>query len=134
MRTRAQARALTVLVALAVAASSCKKDEDEQFAGIYSGDGVDSQDRSNRKEFTLTVADSGTAVAGTYRIRAIILDVSGTVSGTLTGSQVALVLTPSAGDCPYRVSGTWTGNRITGTYAAFNCFVRSDGTLDLEKQ
>jgi hypothetical protein len=133
MRTRAHGRALAVLVALAVA-PSCGNDDDEQFAGVYSGDGVDSQDRSNRKEFTLTVAESGTTVSGTYRIRAIILDVSGTVSGTLTGSAVALTLTPSNDDCPYRISGTWTGDRITGTYAAFNCFVRSDGTLDLEKR
>jgi hypothetical protein len=72
-------------------------------------------------------------VGGTYRIKAILLDVNGIVSGTLTGSEVALTLTPSNNDCPYRVTGTWSGDRISGSYAAFNCFVRSDGSLTLKK-
>ena len=56
------------------------------------------------------------------------------MSGTLNGSAVMLTLTPNANDCPYRINGTWSGDRITGSYAAFNCFVRSDGTLDLRKR
>jgi len=114
--------------------SGCKK-EDEAFAGTYVGDGVDSQSSSNVKQFTLRIADSGTSVAGNYQLKAVILDVSGTVSGTLNGKDLSLTLTPVAGtDCPYRITGTWGGGQITGTYAAFNCFVRSDGAISLKKQ
>jgi len=124
------------ILAGTLAFSACESADDTTFAGAYSGDGVDSQSSSNRKEFTLHVADLGTAVTGTYQIKAILVDTSGSVAGTLNGSALELVLTPAAGvnDCPYRVTGTWHGNRITGSYAAFNCFVRSDGTLSLEKR
>ena len=124
------------LAALAAAAllvlPACKQD-DEGFDGTYSGEAVDSQDSSNRKEFTLTISASGSTVSGTYRIRAIILDTRGAVSGTLTGSALELTLTPNENDCPYRITGTWSGDRISGSYAAFSCFVRSDGTLSLRK-
>lgn len=120
---------------MVLAVAACKKS-DPTFAGTYQGDGVDSQASSNVKQFTLRIADSGTSVAGNYGIKAVILDVSGTVSGTLNGSALDLTLTPSAtsNDCPYRVTATWQADRITGTYAAFNCFVRSDGSLNLRKQ
>jgi hypothetical protein len=130
---RSGARRFAAASALAPAAVACE-EKDQDFAGTYSGDGIDSQNSSNRKEFTLTLAASGTTVAGTFRIRAILVDSSGIVAGTLTGSsEVSLTLTPSNADCPYRVNGTWSGDRITGSYAAFNCFVRSDGTLNLKK-
>lgn len=132
MRGRSPVPVVALAVALA-ATPSCRKT-DESFTGTYEGDGVDSQSSSNVKRFTLRIADSGTNVSGNYQLKAIILDVSGTVAGTLVGSEVNLVLTPAAGDCPYRITGVWRGGRITGTYAAFNCFVRSDGTLDLKKQ
>src|SRR5262245_44065915 len=129
---RSTPRRLAAALALAVAAVACK-EKDQEFAGTYVGDAIDSQNSSNRKEFTLTVAASGSTVGGTFRIKAILVDSSGIVSGTLTGSDVSLVLTPSNNDCPYRVNGTWSGDRISGSYAAFNCFVRSDGTLTLKK-
>jgi len=115
--------------------SGCESKDDETFDGTYVGDGVDSQSSSNRKEFTLRLSGA-TAVTGTYQIKAILVDTSGSVTGTLTGSDLSLVLTPAAGvnDCPYRITGTWLGDRITGSYAAFNCFVRSDGTLNLKKK
>jgi hypothetical protein len=116
------------------AAVGCEKSSDDAFAGVWVGDAVDSQDSANRKELTLSLGAADTIVSGTYRLKAVILDTSGIVNGTLIGSEVALVLTPSANDCPYRISGTWNGSRITGTYAAFNCFVRSDGTFSLEKK
>ena len=70
------------------------------------------------------------------QIKAIVLDASGTVSGTVSASDLTPTLTAGAGvsDCPYRIVGTWRGDRITGTYTAFNCLVRSDGTLELRKQ
>jgi hypothetical protein len=127
-------RTLVALILLGLGAASCERKKDEGFAGNYVGDGIDSQDSSNRKEFRLTLGAADSTVAGTYRIKAIILDVSGIVSGTLNGSALSLTLTPSGDECPYRINGTWSGDRITGSYEAFNCFVRSDGTLDLEKK
>ena len=127
--------AFVALLALAVVAlPHCSNDDDEGFDGTYEGEAVDSQSSSNRKDFTLRVGVSGSDVSGTYRIQAIILDTRGTVSGTLTGSTLALVLTPNDDDCPYRIDATWSGDRISGSYAAFNCFVRSDGTLTLRRQ
>jgi hypothetical protein len=134
MRRPLDAGILALTLVLALVSPACEKSDDDEFAGTYVGDGIDSQSSSNRKEFTLNLGASGSTVSGTYQLKAVILDVNGIVSGTLTGSEVALVLTPSAGDCPYRVNGVWAGGRITGTYTAFNCFVRSDGTLDLRKK
>ena len=131
MRQRTRWAAVAVAVMLAAA---CDEPDLTVFDGVYSGDGVDSQDSGNRKEFTLTLTGTDTAVAGTYRIKAPILDVSGTVSGTRNGSGLELVLTPASTECPYRISGTWADGRIRGSYAAFSCFVRSDGTLDLKKK
>jgi len=133
---RLQRRGTTLAVVLALALTACSKSDDDELTGTYSGDAVDSQSSSNRKELTLTVAAAGTTVSGTYHLKAILVDTNGIVNGTLNGSALALVLTPSTGsaDCPYNITGTWTGDRITGTYAAFNCFVRSDGTFDLKKK
>jgi hypothetical protein len=134
MRRPLDAGILALTLVLALVSPACQKSDDDEFAGTYVGDGIDSQDSSNRKQFTLNLGASGTTVSGTYQLKAIILDVNGIVNGTLAGSELSLVLTPTADDCPYRVNGVWAGGRITGTYAAFNCFVRSDGTLNLKKK
>jgi hypothetical protein len=132
MESRIASRIVALGFALAIAA--CQKT-DESFAGAYEGDGVDSQSTSNVKQFTLRIAESGGVVSGTFEIKAIILNVSGTVTGTLSGSSLTLVLAPSnIAECPYRITGTWAPRSISGNYAAFNCFVRSDGTLSLKKQ
>ena len=104
------------LIAIALAAG-CNSVDKDTFDGTYSGDAVDSQSSSNVKQITLNVSASGSVVSGAYTLKAIILDVSGNVTGTLTGA-----------------AGTWQGDRIVGTYAAFNCFVRSDGNLTLKKK
>src|SRR5262245_66546110 len=90
-------------LALALLGTACQKDE--EFAGTYVGDAIDSQDSSNRKEFTLNVTAAGTTVSGSYRIKAILLDTVGVVNGTLNGSALMLTLTPNANDCPYRING-----------------------------
>jgi hypothetical protein len=132
METRTTPRFLALGFALAIAA--CQKT-DESFAGSYEGDGVDSQSTSNVKQFTLRIAESGGTVSGTFEIKAIILNVTGIVNGTLSGSTLTLTLTPSVTtECPYRITGTWSPRSISGNYTAFNCFVRSDGTLSLKKQ
>jgi hypothetical protein len=127
-------RTLAVLAALTLV--SCGSSDEDEFAGTYSGDAVDSQSSSNRKDLTLTLAAAGATVSGTYRLKAILIDTSGIVNGTMNGSALALVLTPSTGsnDCPYTITGTWSPGRITGTYAAVPCFVRSDGTFELKKK
>jgi hypothetical protein len=126
---------LVLAAAAMTAALGCSDSADDQtFDGKYQGDGVDSQDSSNRKEFTLTLTSSGTTVGGTFRIKAILVDSSGNVTGTLDGGSLNLLLSPSNADCPYRIKGTWSPGRIQGTYLATPCFVRSDGTIDLEKK
>ncbi len=115
---------------------ACSRTDKDVFDGSYRGDGVDSQSASNVKEFTLNLSSSGSVVSGTYTIKAVILDTSGSVSGTLSGADLTLTLTPGPGvsDCPYRISGAWEKGKISGTYLAFNCFVRSDGALTLKKR
>jgi hypothetical protein len=116
--------------------AGCEKTDTDVFDGSYRGDAVDSQSATNIKEFTLELSASGSTVSGSYTLRAPILNVSGSLSGTLNGSDLTLTLTPSApsSDCPYRITGRWGAGLITGSYAAFNCFVRSDGTLSLRKR
>ena len=49
---------------------------------------------------------------------------SGSLSGTVNGSNVSATLTPSdPTNCPLNVTATVNGNVMTGTYAAFNCTV-----------
>ena len=123
-------------LAAILAAAGCEKSNDDVFDGSYRGDAVDSQSATNIKEFTLDVSASGSNVSGSYTLRATILNVSGTLTGTLNGSELSLTLTPTpaSSDCPYRITGRWGAGLITGNYAAFNCFVRSDGTLSLRKR
>ena len=59
---------------------------------------------------------------------------SGTLSGTIAGSTLSLTLTPSdPRTCPFDLTATVSGNRITGTYAAFNCTVPVSGAIDLAR-
>jgi len=129
-------QALRAFVIPAVLLAPACGSKDETFDGSYRGDAVDSQSATNIKEFTLNVSASGSTVSGSYQLKAAILDVSGTLTGTLNGSDLSLTLTPgaSSNDCPYRITGRWGAGLITGNYAAFNCFVRSDGTLSLKKR
>lgn len=131
---KAQLLLCTSALALALASCGCRKDE--TFDGEYAGDAVDSQASSNVKQLSLRLSASGSIVSGTYSLTAVILNSSGALAGTLNGSDLALVLTPgpAVNDCPYRITGVWRPGEIAGTYQAFNCLVRSDGTFTLKKR
>jgi hypothetical protein len=124
------------LFSILLLSAACGTKDGDVFDGSYRGDAVDSQSSTNVKEFTLNLSASGSTVSGSYQLKAVILDISGTVTGTLNGAELSLTLTPAASsnDCPYRITGRWGAGLITGNYAAFNCFVRSDGTLSLKKR
>jgi hypothetical protein len=58
----------------------------------------------------------------------------GSLSGTVTGSSLSVTLSPSDPlTCPFQVTATVNGNRITGTYAAFNCTVALSGSISLTR-
>ncbi|MEO8359149.1 MAG: hypothetical protein ABI672_03885 [Vicinamibacteria bacterium] len=132
---------MAVLLMGALVSTGCGAVGAENFDGAYEGDAIDSQSSSNIKTMTLMISATGVAatgapVTGAYTLKAAVLNVSGTVAGTLTGSNLELTLTPGAGvsDCSYKITGTWQGDRILGAYVALSCPVRSDGTLNLKKR
>ena len=60
--SRIHGRLAPPVLAAALLGTACETDE-VVFAGTYVGDAIDSLDSSNRKEFTLNVADAGTTAA-----------------------------------------------------------------------
>jgi hypothetical protein len=59
----------------------------------------------------------------------------GSLGGTVSGSAVSLTLYgPNQSVCPFRVTATWSGDRMIGTYAAFNCTIAITGSVDMRRQ
>ncbi len=110
-------------------------DDNENISGTYQGHIQDSF--AGPGTITATLAQNGTAVSGTFQaifpVTALIG--SGSLSGTLIGSALALTATPSdPTDCPFHLTATVDGEDITGTYAVFNCTVAISGTIDVTRQ
>ena len=85
----------------------------------------------------VTLAQSGSSITGTWFVTSDIdpsAANSGTLSGTIAGSALSLTLTPSdPRTCPFDLTATVSGNRLVGTYAAFNCTVAISGAIDLTR-
>jgi hypothetical protein len=59
----------------------------------------------------------------------------GTVTGTVFGSELRLVVTPPQPNiCPVNATATLDDDVIQGNYAAFNCSVSNTGTFRVERQ
>ena len=57
------------------------------------------------------------------------------VSGTSTGNNVSLTMTPTnPADCGFAFTGTVTGTRMTGTMIGANCTVSISVTTTFIKQ
>ena len=74
----------------------------------------------------VTFAQSGSSLAGTWSVAATsVAAANGGLSVTLSPSDPLT--------CPFQVTATVNGNRITGTYAAFNCTVALSGSISLTR-
>jgi len=105
------------------------------LTGTWAGTIVDSV--GGHGTVRATVRQDGNQVTGTWA--ATFTDPrgnnGGSLSGTVNGSAVSLTLYgPNEGVCPFRVTATWSGDRLTGTYAAFSCTTAITGSLDLRRQ
>lgn len=84
-----------------------------------------------------TFAQSGSTLTGTWSTTYTNAGFNngGSISGTISGSSVTAVLSPSVPTtCPFNVVGTRSGSSLSGTYAAFNCQVAVSGTFNATKK
>jgi hypothetical protein len=94
---------------------------------------------------TLQLVQSGAGVTGTWSadLEGTTFDQSGTVSGTVTASTVALFLQPGSplvcGSAAtlsgtLTVNGSLSGDRLSGDYVVFGCDAASTGRIDVQRQ
>ncbi len=83
----------------------------------------------------VTFAQASARLAGTWSATGPGGPDRGVLSGLVSGSGVALTLTPNVPiNCPFAVFATVNGNQMTGTYSALNCTAAVSGGLTLTKQ
>jgi hypothetical protein len=85
----------------------------------------------------VTISQNDAALTGTWA--STFADISnnngGTLGGTISGSSVSVVLTPSDPvTCSFSVTATVSGSSMAGTYATTNCNVAVTGSVSLTKQ
>lgn len=79
---------------------------------------------------SMTLAQSGATVSGTWAVSGN----SGSLAGSMSGSSLSAVLSPSNPlTCPYSLTATNSGSRLIGTYAAFNCSIPISGSIALTR-
>jgi hypothetical protein len=135
MRHAGQGWLLVVFLALGLAACGGGGDDTENISGNYQGDIQDSL--AGHGTIVASIAQNGTALSGTFQAIFPAADLigSGSLSGSITGSAIALIGTPSdPTDCPFRLTAAVDGDDISGTYAVFNCTVALSGTIDITRQ
>ena len=104
------------------------------LAGTWTGTVIDSLVGTGT--IRITISQSGSTISGTWA--STFPDPAdnngGTASGTLSGSSLSATLTPSnPSSCPFNVTATVSGNRMTGTYAVFTCTIAVTGSLELTR-
>jgi PEGA domain len=100
------------------------------FSGTYSGSVQDSLGGGGPVNLTLT--HSTNYVTGTWHgPEPVWRALNGTVS---SAGAMAATLLPSANTaCPFSLSASVAGDRLTGTFTSFNCPVPLRGTVDLTR-
>lgn len=128
-------RALIVTVFLFVAAcgggaTAPSAPSTASIAGTWSGT-VTSNIEAGAFPTRVTLAQTGSNLSGTWSSGAN----SGSLTGALNGSGVSMTMEPSdPRTCPFRMTATVAGSRMTGTYAAFNCTVAASGGITMTRQ
>jgi hypothetical protein len=126
-------RFLIVAGAVVGLASCGSSNNGSSLTGTYVGTTQDSVGGTG--SLRLTVAQSGNSLSGTWAVTYPGGSNGGTLDGSTTGSSITATLTPGVPTaCPTALTGTSGGNRITGTYAVFNCTAVDTGSFDVTKQ
>jgi PEGA domain len=100
------------------------------LSGNYTGNVQDS--RGGGGAVTLTLTHSTSYVTGTWHGPE---PVWRALNGTVNGGVIAATLLPSQSTaCPYSLSATVVGSRITGMFSSFNCPAPVSGTVDLTRR
>ena len=135
-------RSLVVLACLVVPLlSSCRKATSpvapDGFEGAWAGQVID--DTWGTGTATMATAPLPIGVTGTWSFRFDAAPAhSGSLNGSVTGSSVTLVMSPSTAlSCgvygSIGVTGTIEGRRLKGTYVRFTCAGLEGGSLDLTR-
>lgn len=86
----------------------------------------------------LTLSQSSNSLSGTWTatFSSAQYNNHGTLTGTVSGSSVSMVLTATGqAACPINVSGTLSGSTsISGSYVGSDCTTSSTGTFSATKQ
>jgi hypothetical protein len=100
------------------------------LAGTYVGTAQDSARGTG--SLTIALTHSGSYVTGTWRGAEIGWRA---LNGTTDGSLVNATLLPSVPTaCPYNLTASVSGNRMTGTYVSFNCAFPVTGAVDVTRR
>jgi len=132
-----------VALVIAVLGASCGDDKSPSsptpavpnVAGNWAGPSSDNSSGPGR--IALSVAQSGSALSGTW---ASTFNTGYNNGGALSGSinvngSMTVTLTPSVPtSCPFNATANVSGNQASGTYAAFNCSSAVTGTFTLTRQ
>jgi hypothetical protein len=113
----------------------CGGDDGPNLGGTFEGTIQDSV--AGTGTLRVTLAQTAADLSGTFQSSFAnpADNDAGAVSGTVSGDRVVLTAVPSdLPICPFRVTGTVQGTRITGPYAAFNCTSALSGSIDVTKQ
>lgn len=133
LRVRFVAAALVTLFLMAACASGSGGSSAFSYSGTWSGTMVDSL--LGNGTVTMTIAQSGSNIGGTWQATFGDANNSGNLIGVVDSTQLVVELNPSNPNaCPYDAVATRSGTTATGTYAAFNCSVSISGTVSVTKQ
>lgn len=125
-------RLLVVILAFLGVASGCGPNptQPSSLAGTWTGT-VASNILGN-VAMQLTLTQSGSSIAGTFAqsVPGAASSFGSTITGTVNGSAVTLVLAFSP--CTRTWTGTWSGTTLSGTYVASGACTNMDsGTFTL---
>jgi len=128
---------IPVVMLLALAAcggSSPSAPSTISVAGTWSGS-ITSNQVTGSGPASVTLAQSGTSLSGTWAVTGPDGPNSGSLTGSVSGASMTMTLTPSdPRTCPYNATVNISGSQMTGTYAAFNCTASASGGITLTKR
>jgi hypothetical protein len=114
--------------------TGCGATAPSSVAGTWTGSLVDALAGPATLQYTLS--QSGSTLSGTWssKFPAAANPVTGTLTGTLSGSTVTLILAIDNSSCQESVTATASGSTMTGTYSDDNCGGGDGGTFTLQLQ
>lgn len=126
---------LGVVLLVGCSGSSPSAPSPASLTGSWSGSYAVTVGGSNTGPAVFQLTHSGATVTGTGTLDpGTPIASSGVVAGFVSGNGLIMEMVPSnPAICPIRFNGTWTRNRISGQWVAFNCAANFGGTLELRR-